>query len=92
MAFNFYIYYRVQSAGVAVLEARIHEMHAALRDRTGVAGRLLKKRDQPLLWMETYENVAAESFEYTLARLVEEYGVREFLESGSQRHIECFVT
>ncbi|MGH8756057.1 MAG: DUF4936 family protein [Burkholderiales bacterium] len=43
--------------------------------------------------MEVYENVsAAESFEDALTRVVEEYRIRQFLEPGSQRHIECFVS
>ena len=92
MPLNFYIYYRVEPAGAAVLEARIHEMQAALHHQTGVAGRLLKKRDEPLLWMEVYENVAAaENFEDALIRVVEEYRIPQFLEPGSQRHTECFV-
>ena len=92
MPLNFYIYYRVEPAGAAALEAKIHEMQTALRNQTGIAGRLLKKRDEPLLWMEVYENVVdAESFEDALTRIVEEYSIRQSLEPGSQRHTECFV-
>lgn len=92
MPLNFYIYYRVEPAGAAALEARIHEMQTALRIQTGIAGRLLKKRDEPLLWMEVYENVVdAESFEDALTRIVEEYRIQQSLEPGSQRHTECFV-
>ncbi|HUL40846.1 MAG TPA: DUF4936 family protein [Burkholderiales bacterium] len=91
MTLNFYIYYRVEAAGAAVLETRIREMQATLRDRTGIAGRLIKKRGDALLWMEVYENVAAESFEAALARVVEEHHIRQFLEPGSQRHTECFI-
>ena len=92
MPLNFYIYYRVEQAHAASLEPLIHAMQAVLWKQTGVAGRLLKKRDEPLLWMEVYENVAeAESFEETLTRVVEEYRIRQFLEPGSQRHTECFV-
>lgn len=91
MQVNFYIYYRVEPANAAVLKARIHEMQAALHNQTGVAGRLLEKRDEPLLWMEVYENVAdAESFEDALMHVVEEYHIRQLLEPGSQRHTECF--
>ncbi|HMK14684.1 MAG TPA: DUF4936 family protein [Burkholderiales bacterium] len=92
MPVNFYIYYRVNPAGAVALEARIHEMQAALHNQNGIAGRLLKKRDEPLLWMEVYENVDdAESFEDAMVRIVEEYRIRQFLEPGSQRHSECFV-
>jgi len=91
MPLNVYVYYQVARAGASKSEARIHEMQSALCDRTGVAGRLLKKKDQPLLWMEVYENVTGEDFEDALTRIVEEYGARQILEPGAQRHIECFV-
>lgn len=92
MPLNFYIYYRVEQAHAASLEPRIHAMQSALRKQTGVAGRLLKKRDDSLLWMEIYEDVAeAGSFEDALMHAVEKYRVKQFMEAGSQRHTECFV-
>jgi hypothetical protein len=55
-------------------------MQAALHLQPRVAGRLLKKRDEPLLWMEVYKNVAAaEGFEDALLRVVEEYRIRHSL-------------
>ena len=92
MPLNFYIYYRVEQAHAASLEPLIHAMQAVLWKQTGVAGRLLKKRDEPLLWMEIYENVAeAGPFEDALMHEVEKYQVKQFVEAGSQRHTECFV-
>jgi len=91
MPLNFYIYYRVELANAVALEARIRDIQAALHLQTGVASRLLKKRDEPLLWTEVYENVAvAEGFEDALLRVVEEYRIRQFLDLGSQRHTGCF--
>jgi len=69
MPLNVYVYYQVARAGASKSEVRIHEMQSALCDRTGVAGRLLKKKDQPLLWMEVYENVTGEDFEDALTQL-----------------------
>ncbi len=61
-----------------------------VRDATGVAGRLLKKRGDPHLWMEVYENVADEStFESELAAAAGTLQVTGFLQSGG-RHVECF--
>ena len=92
MPLNFYIYYRVVPDKADALEARVHEMQIALHHQTGIAGRLLKKRNEPHLWMEVYENIAnSESFEYALKHVVEEYHIHKFLEPGSQRHTECFV-
>ncbi len=67
-------------------------MQAALDARTGVAGRVLAKRDEPLLWMEIYEEVEdGPHFESALAAAVAEHRLDELLQQGSQRRTECFV-
>lgn len=67
-------------------------MHCALDARTGVAGRLLAKRDEPLLWMEIYEEVEdGPRFEAALDAAVAEHRVEELLQPGSRRRTECFV-
>jgi hypothetical protein len=92
MTAAYYIYYRVQPARAEELAARMRALQAALRAETGVQGRLMSKRGEPLLWMEVYEGVAdAEGFERTLERLVREHGVAAALQPGSPRHLECFV-
>jgi hypothetical protein len=93
MALSFYIYYHIKIGASAAAEKRIREMQETLTKRTGIAGRLLKKRGEPQLWMEVYENVAETGgFEQALNHAVEEYGLRLHLQPGSQRHTECFFT
>ncbi|HEX9180906.1 MAG TPA: DUF4936 family protein [Burkholderiales bacterium] len=88
----YYIYYRVEAARAEELEARVRALQAALCDETGVRGRLMRKRGEPLLWMEVYEGVPdAEGFERTLDRLAREHGVADALQPGSQRRTECFL-
>ncbi|MFN7085516.1 MAG: DUF4936 family protein [Burkholderiales bacterium] len=92
MAYSYYIYYRVAADKAEACEAKIRELLATVEEATGISGKLLKKREEPLLWMEIYENVAhAEPFEATLARAAIRLGVQDFLQPDSGRRVECFV-
>ncbi len=72
---------------------RIKQLLDAIKITTGIPGRLMKKRGEPDLWMEVYENVAdAEKFEWELAEAVSKLKATEFLPPGGGRHIECFET
>ena len=91
MPHSYYIYYRVEPEIVSAAEQRIRELFGAVERTTGVAGRLLKKRGEPHLWMEIYENVADDSrFEQELAQAAGNLKAAEVLQAGSGRHIECF--
>lgn len=92
MAYSYYIYYRVDPDKTDACEPKVRELLAAVKDATGVSGRLLKKRNEPLLWMEIYENVSdAEQFELELSGAVVKLGVQAFLQPGSGRRPECFI-
>jgi hypothetical protein len=87
----YYIYYRVQPERAAACEPVIREVLAAVHKATGIAGRLMKKRGEPNLWMEVYEGVADDAkFEWELADAVGRLKVQDFLLPGSSRHFECF--
>lgn len=89
MSCGYYIWYRV-SADERETETVIRHMMARLACRSGVSGRLLKKREEPRLWMEVYEGVAdPAAFERLLAAAVDEFDVEMFCERG--RHSECFT-
>jgi hypothetical protein len=89
---HFYIYYRVGGAHVAAARAVIEAVLRALEDRMGVVGRLLQGADEPLLWMEVYENVLdPKRFEATLGDLLAARRFVAFLAPGSARRIERFV-
>lgn len=91
MAFSYYIYYRVDPARSGPAEARVRELLAAVRKRTGIQGRLLTKRGEPNLWMEVYENITDDSkFKWELADAAGSLKVQEFLQAGGGRHVECF--
>jgi quinol monooxygenase YgiN len=91
MAYHYYIYYRVNPEHAETFAAKIHELIAEVRQTTGVAGRTLRKRGEPDLWMEIYEGVADEAkFEWELAEAVARLKLQELLQEHTTRHIECF--
>lgn len=89
--YHYYVYYRIDPAHVLKADAAVRQMHFALEAELGMQGRLLKKRDEPALWMEIYENVAsAAGFETALQQAVKQSGVMQCLAAGERRHVECF--
>ena len=91
MAYSYYIYYRVAPEQAQACETRALELMSALKQSTGVAGRLLKKRSEPLLWMEVYENVRDDAkFELALEQAASRLKLAECLQEGSTRRLECF--
>ena len=91
MPHSYYIYYRVRPDQADTAGQRINELLGAVARATGVSGRVLKKRGEPNLWMEIYENVADEAkFEWELAEAAGRLKAAELLQAGSGRHVECF--
>ena len=87
-ATHFYVWYTVTvERGDAV--RTVADLIAAVEEATGVAGRVLARRDDASTWMEIYENVAdAAAFERALATLVRRHDVARI--SGGARHVERF--
>ena len=91
MAYSYYIYYRVAPQHAKACEARVLDLFSALKQSTAVAGRLLKKRSEPLLWMEVYDGVRDDAkFELELEQAATQLGISQFLQEGSTRRAECF--
>jgi Domain of unknown function (DUF4936) len=92
MSWSYYIYYRVDAAQAGTCAIAVQQLLATMRDHTGIRGRVLKKRNEPLLWMEIYEPVTDEAkFEWELAEAVAASGINALLQAGSTRHTECFA-
>jgi hypothetical protein len=86
---GYYIWYRV-SRDDRDTETAIRSMMARLACRTGIPGRLMKKRGEPDLWMEIYQDIAdADLLARRLAQAVDEFDVEMFIDGA--RHTECFV-
>jgi hypothetical protein len=91
LGIHFYIYYRVEIREVPAMAAAVEAVQAIVQGSTGVAGRLLKRFDDPFTWMEVYENVAEPAeFEAQLEALVEEFGLDRYLAPNARRNLERF--
>lgn len=87
-----YIYYRVDPEHAAAAHRTIAAVLSTIEQRAGVTGRLLQRQDEPMLWMEVYENVRDPArFEVMLADLLDTHQFSQFLAPGSARRIERFV-
>jgi len=88
---DYFIYYRIQSDRHVELAAALATMHASLQAATGIVGRVLRRLDDPLTWMEIYEGVTdARHFEVELGLHAMHHGLHEVLEPGGVRHLERF--
>jgi citrate lyase beta subunit len=92
MQLNYYIYYRIAPSEAAHARAVVDAVQSALRQDTGIQGRLMRRDDDASTWMEIYENVAdAAGFEAALQRLLARHGFDGCLTSDARRHIERFT-
>ena len=91
MAYSYYIYYRVAAPHAKECEARVLDLFSVLKQSTAVGGRLLRKRSEPLLWMEVYDNVRDDAkFELELKQAETQLELSKYLQEGSNRRSECF--
>lgn len=89
LSFAYYVYYRVSQPARARL--CVQQIQTAVKERTGIDGRVLAKRDDPATWMEIYEGVKeADAFERCLAASAHGSDFASVLAAGSERHVECF--
>lgn len=81
---SYYVYYRIEPARAGELRREVERIFAAVEQATGVRGRWMRRRDEPLTYMEVYEDVPdAAAFESLLER--------EAASLGLQRHVERFI-
>jgi len=88
---SYYVYYRVPPGNAERARVAVATIQRELSDATGIAGRLLRRRDDEGTWMEIYESVSESApFERKLAELVERHGLVALLAPGSSRKQEIF--
>ena len=91
MTLSYYVYYRVPPENAERARTAVEAMQRELSDTSGVAGRLLRRRDDAATWMEIYEQVRDPArFEARLAGLVERHALSALLAPASSRKQEVF--
>ena len=91
MNFSYYVYYKVPPGNSERARIAVDALQQELAKVTGIAGRLLRRRDDPSTWMEVYENVPESAgFEARLGELAERHGLSALLAPGSSRKQEVF--
>jgi alanine-alpha-ketoisovalerate/valine-pyruvate aminotransferase len=81
---NYYVYYKVEPEVLALLRAAVEELFQKIEKQTGIKGRWMHRRDDPLTYMEVYEDVKDEK---AFEALLESEGAK----LGVPRKLERFV-
>ena len=86
---NYYVYYRVDESRVDALRLSVQELLKAIKRKTGISGRWMRRRDDPSTYMEVYEGVRdMAAFEALLERETKSFGLQRrneiFTEIGNQ--------
>jgi hypothetical protein len=91
-AVSCYVYYRIAPEQAARAREAVAAVLATLEQRHGIIGRLLRGAEEPLLWMEVYENLRdADRMLADLEGLLAERSFDALLAPGSTRRTERFV-
>lgn len=88
---SLFVYYRVRPGAVAEAARRVEALFAAVSAAGLPPGRLMRRRDEPLLWMEVYGPVDDPAS--LVERLEAHAAALDFasvLVPGSARKLECF--
>jgi len=81
---NYYVYYRVDAARIDALRPSVEELFKVIERETSIRGRWMRRRDDPLTYMEVYEGVSDDkAFDVLLER--------ESGRLGLERRTERFV-
>ena len=78
---NYYIYYRVDADRVDAVRSSVQRIFQAVKAKTEIQGRWMRRRDDPTTYMEVYEGVADDAaFEALLAREAAGFGLERRVE------------
>ena len=92
MSGDVYVYYRVAEPASSAALDLVRQLIADVAGESAVRGRVLRRRDDAMTWMEVYEGIDdPDAFEAILERAVVARRAESILAPGSTRTIERFV-
>ena len=78
---NYYVYYKLNAEQVASARSLVNELFEQIKQKFGVHGRWMRRRDDPSTYMEVYEGVKdGAAFEELMQREAARFGVPRRLE------------
>ena len=85
-----YVYYRIDPAQLGLAALRIDALLNAMAGHCGQPPHRLYRCDDPLTWMEIYEDIADfAAFSVALNAAVQVFDCQSFTQG--ERHLECFA-
>lgn len=78
---NYYVYYKLDAQQVAAARSLVNELFEQIKQKFGVHGRWMRRRDDPSTYMEVYEGVQdGAAFEALMQGEAVRFGVPRRLE------------
>jgi len=78
---NYYVYYKLDAAQLAAARSLVNELFEQIKQKFGVHGRWMRRRDDPSTYMEVYEGVRdGAAFEALMQAEGARFGVARRLE------------
>ena len=81
---NYYVYYKISPEQVKALAPKVAALFDLVKQKTGVRGRWMRRRDDPSTYMEVFEGVKDEA---AFEALLESEGAK----LGVPRKVERFI-
>ena len=78
---NYYVYYKLNTEQIAPARSLVNELFEQIKQKFGVHGRWMRRRDDPSTYMEVYEGVKdGAAFEALMQSEAARFGVPRRLE------------
>ena len=86
---NYYVYYKLDAAQLAAARSLVNELFEQIKQKFGVHGRWMRRRDDPSTYMEVYEGVKDEA---AFEALLEGGSAKLGAQFNLRRKVERFIS